>query len=193
MKIILASNSPRRKELLERIGYEYTVKPTEIDESTSIIDPELMVKDLSYKKAMAVVELEKGKLESDDCVVLGSDTVVSIDGCILGKPIDEEDAFEMLKRLSGKSHIVCTGVSLIPLWDIKKAVTFSETAKVYFCKLTDDEIWKYIMSREPMDKAGGYGIQGLASKFIEKIEGDYYTIMGLPVCRTYKELKKLAE
>ena len=176
--LILASKSPRRKELMEYIGEEFKITSAQVDESyDESLSPAQVVEFLSSIKAMPF------KNEKD--IVIGADTVVAIDGKILGKPKDESDAFLMLKTLSGREHRVYTGVTLIKGEEIK---TFSVETKVYFYHLTDSEIKEYIKTGEPMDKAGAYGIQGKGCLLIEKIDGDYFNVVGLPVSRLKKEL-----
>lgn len=182
-KIILASKSPRRQQLLREAGFEIEIKTKEVDE----VYPESMsVREvpayLSQLKADACSEfLEAGK------VLLTADSVVIIDDLIYGKPIDEEDAFRTIKALSGKVHEVITGVTLRNQF---KSVTFSDVAYVHFDELSDDEIWYYIKQYQPFDKAGAYAIQewiGLTK--IIKIDGSYYNIMGLPVQKVYQHLQ----
>jgi len=184
MKLVLASQSPRRRELLAQIGLEFTVIQSDCEELMVGETPEEIVQGLSYQKAQAVAShVEAG------CVVLGADTVVVLDGEILGKPKDENDAFRMLKELQGRAHMVYTGVTL--LWTgAEKRVSFAEGTKVFVWPMTDQEIWNYIATKEPMDKAGAYGIQGRFAAFIEKIEGDYPNVVGLPIARVYHELKR---
>ena len=176
--LILASKSPRRKELMEYMGEEFEIKSAQVDESyDENLSPAQVVEYLSCIKAMP--------LKNEEDIVIGADTVVAIDGKILGKPKDENDAFLMLKTLSGKEHKVYTGVTLIKGEKVK---TFSVETKVYFYPLTDNEINEYIKTGEPMDKAGSYGIQGKGCLLIEKIDGDYFNVVGLPVSRLKKEL-----
>ena len=179
--IILASNSPRRKELLSMLGYEFEIRPSDCDESTDIKNPIELVKELSLRKAYAV------NRTAEDTVI-GSDTVVAIDGEILGKPIDENDATYMLKMLSGKTHTVYTGVSVL---QGETEITDVVSCDVTFKSMTDEEIFNYISSGEPMDKAGAYGIQGKGSAFVEKICGDYFAVVGLPCCYVNSVLNKL--
>lgn len=191
MKIILASGSPRRKELMAMAGYEYTIEVSEADENISEKDPSRMVEELSYLKAMAVAA---GHLCDEEAVmVLGADTVVAFQGEILGKPVDREDAFRMLRELSGHTHQVYTGVSLIVVnkGKIVKSKKFHECTDVIFREITDEEIHWYLESGEADDKAGAYGIQGKAGIFVRRIEGDYYTVMGLPICRVVTEIAEL--
>ena len=179
--LILASKSPRRKELMEYVGEEFVIASAEVDESyDENLSPDKVVEYLSYIKAMP--------LNNGENIVIGADTVVSVDGNILGKPENEEDAFKMLRKLSGREHTVYTGVTLAKG---EKTRTFSVATKVYFYDLSDKEILEYIKSGEPMDKAGAYGIQGKGCIFIEKIDGDYFNVVGLPVSRLKKELEKM--
>lgn len=179
--LILASNSPRRKELLSMLGYEFVVKASDCDENTDIKEPELLVKELSLRKARAV------EANNEDTVI-GSDTVVAINGKILGKPKDEKDAAKMLKMLSGKTHTVYTGVTVLQKdTEITKAVSCDVTFK----EMTDVEISSYIKTGEPMDKAGAYGIQSKGSAYIEKINGDYFAVVGFPCCYVNNILNKL--
>lgn len=185
-KIILASQSPRRRELLENIGIEFEVK---IDSSPEIVDETLdiseIVKSLSAKKAENVSKI----MDDEDCIVIAADTVVAFDDKILGKPESEEDAANTLKMLSGNIHFVYTGISVL---DNKtgKIISDFEKTKVRFRELSDTEIRGYVKSGEPMDKAGSYGIQGLGSMFVEKICGDYFNIVGLPICKLCGILKE---
>lgn len=177
--IILASKSPRRKELLSLITENFVIKSAEVDENLPKgIQPDKAVEYLSKIKA------EPFKSEED--VIIGADTVVSIDGVILGKPKDRSNAFKMLKMLSGKYHSVFTGVTIIKPDSTK---TFSVETRVKFFDLTDREINDYLDTGEPFDKAGAYGIQGKGSLLVEKIDGDYFNVVGLPVSTLNKYLK----
>ncbi len=180
--IILASNSPRRKELLTLGGIDFTVKVSNVDESVpdGITKPSDVVKHLSRIKAQAVYDGEN--------VVIGADTVVAIDDMILGKPADEADAKAMLKSLSGREHSVYTGVTII---SPKGIDTFYNETKVEFYPLTDKEIEDYIATGEPMDKAGAYGIQGRGSVLVKGITGDYFNVVGLPLAEVVRKLKEL--
>lgn len=172
-KFILASNSPRRKELLGNCGYTFEVRPSECDESISEnLTPQEAVMELSKRKAMAVLA------EMGDCVVLGCDTVVAVDGRILGKPSDRQDAFNMIMSLSGKKHIVSTGVCIA---DSSRCVTFENTTEVEFYPLSEETVNSYLDTGEYTDKAGSYGIQGYGSVLVKGIKGDYFSVMGLPV------------
>ncbi len=175
MKIVLASKSPRRKELLALLDLDFEIITADIDET---MDPSLPVTDevarISREKAVAVADgLNK------DTVIISADTIVELDGTLMGKPKDETDAFNMLKNLSGKSHNVHTAVTVL---QGDKHETRVVTTAVTFRDITNEEITAYIKTREPMDKAGAYGIQGKASKFVSGIVGDYFNVVGLPVC-----------
>ena len=179
--LILASKSPRRQELLKLITPDFEIKTADVDESLPPdIAPEDAVLYLSAIKARA--------LASEGNTVIGADTIVALDGEILGKPRDREDARRMLKTLSGREHSVFTGVTLIK--DGKERSFFVQS-KVKFYELSDAEIADYAASGECDDKAGAYGIQGKGSLLVEKIDGDYFNIVGLPVAKLYRELKKL--
>ena len=179
MKLVLASKSPRRSEILKNAGIDFTVRVADADETIPEgTKPEDAVVFLAARKAMAVERAE-------DELVLGADTVVVLDDKILGKPKDREDAFNMLKSLSGRVHSVFTGVCAI---GSGVSLTFAEETKVEFMPLTDHEIYTYIDTNEPYDKAGAYGIQGFASKFIRGIEGDYFNVVGLPISRIYEKI-----
>lgn len=176
--LILASKSPRRKELLSLITEDFVVKTSDVDESLpNNIEPAKAVEYLSRLKAKP--------FDNGTDTVIGADTVVAVDGIILGKPKDRDDAYNMLKLLSGKYHSVFTGVTVI---SPQKTITFSVETKVKFFELTDTEINAYIDTSEPFDKAGGYGIQGKGSLFVERIEGDYFNVVGLPVSALNKAL-----
>ncbi|HIT57801.1 MAG TPA: septum formation inhibitor Maf [Candidatus Galloscillospira stercoripullorum] len=177
MEIILASQSPRRRELLERMGIRnFRVVSADIDErEEEQLPPEQLVCRLALRKAEAVAEkAPKG------AVIIAADTVVSLDGTVLGKPGDKLEAFKMLSTLSGNRHQVYTGLCVI--WDGDKRTEY-EVTDVTFRELGEKEIEDYIATGEPMDKAGAYGIQGYGALLVERIEGDYYNVMGLPVCR----------
>lgn len=211
MKVYLASGSPRRRELLTQIGIEYEVKVSDIDEKSDILEAPMLVEDLSRRKAMAVFEqLLSGykvtsdyaertdKLKSDDSnafpdglVVIGADTVVALDGEILGKPASKADAKDMLRRLSGKTHDVYTGVTLCILDKTGGNVVkiFHEKTEVTFYEMSDADIDEYVKTGDPLDKAGAYGIQGFAARYIKGISGDYNNVVGLPIGKMFQELK----
>lgn len=183
MKIVLASGSPRRRELLSQAGVEYIVDPADIEEITSETLPAKVVEDLSRQKALAVAASHKGE------VVLAADTVVAFDDKILGKPADKEDAFKMLTELSGRTHQVYTGVTIVD--ENGNTKTFSECTDVTMYENSPEAIKSYIQSGEPMDKAGAYGIQGLGAVLVEKISGDYNNVVGLPLAKVYRVLYNL--
>lgn len=183
--IILASQSPRRRELLENIGLKFEIMVDNSPEDMSgILTISELVKKLSAKKAANVSD----KLSGRDCIIISADTVVSIDDKVIGKPMDRKNSIDVLKSLSGNSHYVYTGITVL---DNKsgKIVSDFEKTEVTFRKLSDKEITDYVNTGEPMDKAGSYGIQGKASLFVEKIDGDYFNIVGLPICKLGKILK----
>ena len=187
-KIILASGSPRRKEILENIGIEFTVVKSVADESSinsEGIPVSLYVQELALLKATEV----KSRVTAKNAIVIGADTVVSIDGKILGKPANDEEAYNMLKSLSGKTHQVYTGYCGIST-DDGSAVCESVCTDVTFADLSDKEIYDYIHTGESYDKAGGYGIQGKGAMLVEKIEGDYFNVVGLPVRSLVNMLKR---
>ena len=188
MKLILASQSPRRKEILENLGLDFEIVTSDADESSSITNPYTLVEELSRRKGEAVRDLllSQGR-DLSDTVIIASDTVVSIDGEILGKPRDKEDAKRMLKLLSGREHEVVSGICLIGRG---KTETAHEITEVTFRDLTGEEIRSYVATKEPMDKAGAYGIQDTAALWIEGIRGDYFNVVGLPVHRLEQTLNE---
>ena len=195
-KIILASSSPRRRELMAQAGFAFEVLVSEADETIETETPGEMVEVLSERKAAAVAEEIKKQGFAEESILLGgADTMVAIDGKKLGKPKDEKGAEEMLEELSGRTHQVYTGVTLIRLRKaengsiLQESRTFSEGTDVSFYPLTKEEIRSYIATGEPMDKAGAYGIQGKAAVFVKEIKGDYNNVVGLPIARLYQELK----
>lgn len=183
MQLILASQSPRRKELLGLFRIPFDIRVADIDEAMDSEKPaQQEVARVSYAKAAAVAH-------GPEDVVIAADTIVVCAGQILGKPRDEADAFRMLRLLSGRDHQVMTGMTVLRG---DRAVTCTEITDIHFRELTDREIRAYIRTGEPMDKAGSYGIQGGAALFAEKMSGDYYNVMGLPVCRLGQILKQIA-
>ncbi|MFZ0300398.1 MAG: Maf family protein [Candidatus Sulfotelmatobacter sp.] len=191
--IVLASASPRRQELLRNAGIAFTVQPADINETPLAGEsPQDCAERLAREKALAVFQGRDG-----DCV-LGADTIVVVDGAILGKPRDADDAVRMLRMLSGRTHAVITGVCVVnPVasgqWSVASKtdlLTASETTLVTVCELSDNEIRDYVATGEPMDKAGGYAIQGIASRWIPRIEGDYSNVVGLPVALVYRMLRE---
>ena len=188
LRIVLASGSPRRKELLGEIIPSFDIIVSEADEDSvpKTLAPDLYVEELAMLKAAASAKTIDKK---NNCIVIGADTVVTLDGEILGKPADKTDAFNMLKRLSGRKHEVYTGYCVMRLNDCA-SVSRAEKTEVYFKEITDEEISEYIETGEPIDKAGAYGIQGLGGKFINKINGDYNNVVGLPVSALCDVLEK---
>lgn len=170
---VLASASPRRRELLQLILPEFIVRPAECDETCEIQDPRTLVMELARRKCRAAVAVS-----SPEDVVIAADTLVFLDGQPLGKPRDEQDACAMLRRLSGRTHQVLTAYSL---WAKGQEITRCVQTAVTFFPLTDAEICAYVDTKEPMDKAGSYGIQGKGALLVESIQGDYYNVVGLPV------------
>jgi len=189
-RIILASASPRRRELLEQVGIRYECIPSTCEEHSKETEPARVVSELSRLKALDVAKQFEGT--NENTIVIGADTVVSFGGEIMGKPADEAHAFQMLKKLSGRVHSVFTGVTLVFIKNGKtRYMTLYEETKVHVYPVKDEEILEYIKSGEPMDKAGAYAIQGLFSAFIERIEGDYNNVVGLPVSRICKILREV--
>lgn len=209
VRLVLASASPRRRELLSQIGLEFTVMPSTKEENAKTTEAGALVQELSRQKAVDIWEqLSGGQGQNPDAdqeqsseetqepnlngkrqpelLVIGADTVVCCEGKILGKPHSREAAAEMLTALQGRSHEVYTGVTL---YSQSETVTFFECTQVEFYPMTEVEISEYIDSKEPMDKAGAYGIQGLGARFVKDIRGDYNNVVGLPVGRLYQELK----
>ena len=184
MKLVLASKSPRRSEILKNAGYDFMVRVADADETIPDgTKPEDAVVFLAARKAMAVDR-------ADDETVLGADTIVVLDDKILGKPKDREDAYNMLKALSGRVHSVFTGVCII---ENGKSMTFAEETQVEFLPLSDEDIYKYIDTNDCYDKAGAYGIQGYASKFIRRISGDYFNVVGLPISAIFEKFLQKAK
>ena len=208
VRLVLASASPRRRELLSQIGLEFTVMPSTKEENAKTTEAGALVQELSRQKAVDIWEqLSGGQGQNPDAdqeqiseetqepnlngkrqpeLLVGADTVVCCEGKILGKPHSREAAAEMLTALQGRSHEVYTGVTL---YSQSETVTFFECTQVEFYPMTEVEISEYIDSKEPMDKAGAYGIQGLGARFVKGIRGDYNNVVGLPVGRLYQELK----
>lgn len=182
--LILASGSPRRRELMSQVGLDFTVVTSDADENIKEMEPEDYVRELSSIKAQSVLEQYADK--DDSVIVIGADTIVYHKGEILTKPKDEEDAFRILKSLEGQIHQVYTGVTIC---STHKNVSFYEKTDVWVYDMTDEEIRDYISTGEPMDKAGAYGIQGKFAAYIKGIEGEYNNVVGLPVARLVHELK----
>ncbi len=190
--MILASQSPRRIELMREAGYDITVMPADIDE-TPLADesPLQLVERLATAKAKAVAHARTlaGNANGPDETIVAADTIVAIDGEKLGKPRDAQDAQAMLRRLSGRSHQVATGVCIVCG---NTCTSFTEVTDVTFYALSDSEIEAYVTSGEPMDKAGSYGIQGIGGRMlVQRIDGDFYNVVGLPIARLARELRAL--
>lgn len=186
MKIILASQSPRRASILDQIGFDYEIFPSTVDEDKNVPDiPVDHVIELSHRKA---INVKKRYTHSYD-IIIAADTIVVYNNTILGKPIDSSHAYKMLSRLNNTSHEVFTGITILN--SKGKSVSNYEVTKVYFRNLSDTEIEKYIKTKEPLDKAGAYGIQGKGAILVEKIEGCYYNVVGLPIAKLLEMLKKI--
>lgn len=186
-EIILASASPRRRELLEQVGLDFEVIPSKGSEVIRETEPDKIVMQLSGDKAKEVARVVRERKRTD-AVVIGADTVVVNDGRILGKPADGQDAFNMISGLRNGCHYVYTGVTII-YKDICRS--FAEKTQVRVCDMSDSEIWEYIGTGECMDKAGAYGIQGRFAEYVTGIDGDYNNVVGLPVARLMSELKDI--
>lgn len=209
-RIILGSASPRRRELLEQIGLEFEIVVSDAREHYKSTRPEEIVRELALMKAEHVAKeverrekeraeqasipgLDTGEAHLRNVVILGADTIVVRDGQILGKPSDEEAAFSMLKSLQGRMHQVYTGVAVLDFdgSGSLRTISHAEETKVYVHEMTDEEIRRYIAVGESMDKAGAYGVQGRFAAYIDRIEGDYYNVVGLPVAYLYHTVKEL--
>ena len=189
MKYILASASPRRKEILSGLGLEFTVLVADADETCDISDPGERVEFISLKKCLAARDklIAEGMDPADtDTVIIASDTLVTLDGLFLGKPADEADAVQMLSMLQGRTHTVASGIAV---WHRGRTVTAHELTGVTFAPMRPAEIEAYLATKESFGKAGGYAIQGHASRYITGIQGDYFNVVGLPVRRLYETLR----
>lgn len=186
MELILASASPRRKELLEKIGLPFTVQPAKGEERITQKSPAAVVMELSRQKAEEIAAAQTG-----DCIIIGADTVVAKGEKIMGKPKDAADAKQMLRSIADDCHQVYTGVTLIRTGAHPQSVTFQEKTDVFLYPISDAELDAYIASGDPMDKAGAYGIQGDFAIYMKRIAGDYYNVVGLPIGRVYQELKRM--
>ena len=186
MKLILASASPRRAEILRSAGLQFTVLSSAVDETPM---PSEVPQDLVRRLALAKAELVAARALGP-AIVIAADTVVVLEGTILGKPRTSEDARQMLEKLSGRTHSVMTGVALIRLPDAERR-EFIETTQVHFASVSNEEIVKYLASGEPFDKAGAYAIQGLGGRFVPRIDGCYFNVVGLPLARLWHELSLL--
>ena len=200
-KIILASASPRRKELLSQIGLDFEVLVSDVEEKVKADIPYKVAEELSFLKASAVAKMLIRARDMEDSeikelamapviTIIGADTIVVSDDKILGKPKNRQDAFDMLMMLQGCTHQVYTGVTVIELTESGFSQwIFHEMTAVTFYPMTKDEIWEYVDTLDPMDKAGAYGIQGFCARYIKEIWGDYNNVVGLPLGRLYQELK----
>ncbi|WP_337759620.1 Maf family protein [Anaerotignum faecicola] len=186
MELILASASPRRKELLEKIGLPFTVQPAKGEERITQKSPAAVVMELSRQKAEEIAAAQ-----TEDCIIIGADTVVAKGEKIMGKPKDAADAKQMLRSIADDCHQVYTGVTLIRTGAHPQSVTFQEKTDVFLYPISDAELDAYIASGDPMDKAGAYGIQGDFAIYVKRIAGDYYNVVGLPIGRVYQELKRM--
>ena len=193
VRYVLASKSPRRKELLHQAGIEFEIIPSDADESTDKTEPSDIVLELSRNKCDAVVKKLNGDGGADVTVVIAADTVVTHDGVVLGKPGDAWDAVSILAGLSGKTHLVCTGVSVCVYYvnsNRTEEFSFTEETRVKMYPFSIKEAEEYVDTGEPMDKAGAYGIQGRGALLVERIEGDYNNVVGLPLAKLCRELRE---
>lgn len=189
-KLILASSSPRRQELIASLQLPFEIKVSDVNEDTEPgLSPAEVVEQLSSRKAAAVCEMYKEEQRKDG-IVIGSDTIVVLEGQVLGKPKDRQDAFRMLSALQGREHRVYTGVACVDLSSGQQLISHQVTL-VYMKPLTQTQIERYIDTGEPMDKAGSYGIQGLGATIVERIEGDYFNVVGLPMSLLSDMLQRL--
>lgn len=186
MKLVLASASPRRREILKNAGYSFSVRPAELEEHLNpALSPSQAVAELAAQKAACAAQHA-----AEDELILAADTIVVRDRAILGKPQDEAQAFAMLRSLAGREHTVYTGVCVAQPGKTGKKEAFSRATAVRFYDLSDDEIRSYLATGEPMDKAGAYGIQGYGCLLVESIRGDYFNVMGLPIAQTARLLSQ---
>ena len=186
MKLILASASPRRKELLAKTGLSFDIIPAKGEETITKTIPAEVVMELSLQKAKEIADMQ-----TEDCIIIGADTIVAKGDTIMGKPKDEADAFRMLDMISDDCHQVYTGVTIIRTGEQAETLTFAEKTDVYLYPISEKDIWAYIESGDPMDKAGAYGIQGDFAVHVKGIQGDYYNVVGLPIGRVYQALQKM--
>jgi septum formation protein len=190
--IVLASASPRRTELLKQAGFEFTVIPSKAEEQVTDAAPDKLVEELSFLKANEVYERIKSDYKEKDFMVIGADTIVYYDGEVLGKPEDEQEAFDMLKMLSDRTHQVYTGVTIILKKEgEKQTYLLHDKTDVTLYPTTDWELKKYIATGDPLDKAGAYGIQGPFAVHIKEIHGDYNNVVGLPIAKLYQTINNL--
>ena len=188
IQLILASASPRRREILSSLGVDFSIVTAETDETCDLSHPGARVEDISRKKCLAAMALlaADGRL-TEQTLILASDTLVTLDGVFLGKPRDREDACRMIGMLSGRGHTVASGIAL---WYRGELVTAHELTTVHFAAMNNEDIQRYVDTGEPMGKAGAYAIQGQAARYVTGIEGDYFNVVGLPVHRLYTTLKE---
>ena len=186
MKLILASASPRRKELLAKTGLSFDIIPAKGEETITKTIPAEVVMELSLQKAKEIADMQ-----TEVCIVIGADTIVAKGDTIMGKPKDEADAFRMLDMISDDCHQVYTGVTIIRTGEQAETLTFAEKTDVYLYPISEKDIRAYIESGDPMDKAGAYGIQGDFAVHVKGIQGDYYNVVGLPIGRVYQALQKM--
>ena len=190
--IILASASPRRSELLKQAGFSFTVVPSTTEETRTETSPGQLVEDLAFQKANDVYETVKGNYTDQDFMVIGADTIVYYDGEVLGKPADAQEAFDMLKLLSDRTHQVYTGLAIILRKANEKQVhLLHERTDVTFYPISDEELKDYIATGDPLDKAGAYGIQGTFAVHVKEIKGNYNNVVGLPIARLYQTLRQI--
>ncbi|WP_054950591.1 Maf family protein [Numidum massiliense] len=196
IRVILASSSPRRQELLQSLGVSFDVQPPQVTEDyVRALSPPEIVEDLSRRKALAVARTLQADQAPGDALVIGSDTVVVLDGDVLGQPADAREAQQMLARLQGRGHRVYTGLALITTCTDGKVVEEKSyvghrCTEVYMRQLSEAEIDRYVATEEPLDKAGAYAIQGFGATFVDKIVGDYFTVVGLPLTLLAKLLRR---
>lgn len=191
-KIILASASPRRRELLEQLGVEFEIIPSQVEEKMKSMEPSRMVMELSEIKAEDIYN-RLSQEEKELSTVIGADTVVAFEDQVMGKPQSSSEAIEMLSRLQNNTHQIYTGVTLIfrkGPGKVPSKISFFEKTDVTMYPISSDEIAAYVNTGEPMDKAGAYGIQGRGAAFIKEIHGDYNNVVGLPIGRLYQEMKR---
>lgn len=184
-KIVLASGSPRRKEIFEQVGVKFQVQPSNIEEIITKDLPEDIVIELADVKAVDIA-----KYYNEDTIIIGADTLVALDGQVMGKPKDKQDAINMIVKLQGNKHQVYTGVSVILKGKTEKKINFFEATDVWVNPMEESQILSYVASGEPFDKAGAYGIQGKFAIYIGKIIGDYYNIVGFPIAKLHSVLLK---
>ncbi len=186
MNLILASASPRRREILDTLGVKFSIRTADADETCDISDPGARVETIASRKCLATRDLLMAEgTSTPDTVILAADTLVTLDGVFLGKPRDEQDAYDMVLRLQGRTHTVASGICL---WYQGKFVTAHELTGVTFAPMTEADVRTYIATGESFGKAGAYAIQGYAARFISGIDGDYFNVVGLPVHRVYRTM-----